>query len=86
VTWSPHRVRDFSQRSRARNAGVTGRADDRTMTDLLPPHPAAPREGRDLALQSRRVLGLSTLLQRRPELRGVGTWPEEMVQHVLWSA
>jgi hypothetical protein len=57
------------------------------MTDVLLSQPVAvPYEGRDLALQSRRVLGLARLLERRPELRGVSTWSEEMVQHVLWSA
>ena len=57
------------------------------MTDVrLPTTAPARREGRDLALQSRRTLGLADLLQRRPELCGVSAWAEDAVQHVLWSA
>ena len=47
---------------------------------------AATRQGRDLGLQSRRTLGLAELLRRRPELRGVCTWAEEIAESVLWSA
>ena len=43
-------------------------------------------EGRNLALQSRRTRGLAELLDRRPELRGLGTWPEHVAESVLWSA
>ena len=57
------------------------------MTDVrLPTTAPARREGRDLALPSRRTLGLADLLQRRPELCGVSAWAEDAVQHVLWSA
>lgn len=52
----------------------------------LPPRPLARPEGRDLSLQSRRTLGLTDLLSRRPELRGVSTWAEEVADSVLWSA
>jgi hypothetical protein len=47
---------------------------------------AAAREGRDLTLQSRRTLGLADLLERRPELRGVSSWAEDVAEYVLWSA
>lgn len=64
------------------------------MTDVLMPQTVAPdraprprrREGRDLALLSRRTLGLVDLLDRRPELRGMSTWTEEVAESVLWSA
>ena len=55
------------------------------MTDVRLPGPA-PREARDLSLQSRRTLGLADLLERRPDLRGVSTWAEEVARSVLWSA
>ena len=44
------------------------------------------RAGRNLALQSRRTLDLAELLDRRPDLRGVSTWSEEIALSVLWSA
>lgn len=47
---------------------------------------ALDRDGRNLALQSRRTLGLTDLLSRRPELRGVGRSSEEIAESVLWSA
>ena len=57
------------------------------MSDVRLPEPRPLRlEGRNLALQSRRTLGLADLLDRRPELRGVTTWTEEVAQSVLWSA
>ena len=69
------------------------------MTDVLVPDPGPdsvsdpvsdpgpdPRPGRDLARLSRRTLGLTDLLERRPELRGVSTSAEELVHSVLWSA
>jgi hypothetical protein len=43
-----------------------------------------PATGRNLALQSRRTLGLTDLLSRRPDLRGVSTW-SEVAESVLWS-
>ena len=46
----------------------------------------AASEGRNLALQSRRTMGLNDLLTRRPELRGGSTWSEEIAESVLWSA
>jgi hypothetical protein len=55
------------------------------MTDVRRPAPVR-HEGRDLALQSRRTLGLADLLERRPELRGISGWAEEVVGSVLWSA
>ena len=73
-------------RSHARNAGVTGAADDHDMTDVRLPERPLRLEGRDLALQSRRTLGLADLLDRRPELRGLTTWAEEVAESVLWSA
>jgi len=57
------------------------------MTDIADAEiPPPSRDGRDLALQSRRTLGLSDLLRRRPELRGVSTWAEEIAESVLWTA
>lgn len=57
------------------------------MSDVHLPEPRPLRlDGRDLALQSRRTLGLAELLDRRPELRGVTAWTEEVAQSVLWSA
>lgn len=47
---------------------------------------ALRHEGRNLSLQSRRTRGLAELLERRPELRGVGTWTEHIAESVLWSA
>lgn len=35
---------------------------------------------------SRQTMGMSGLLDRRPELRGVSTWSEGVVESVLWSA
>ena len=35
---------------------------------------------------SRQALGMGGLLERRPELRGVATWSEGVVESVLWSA
>ncbi|MEJ7795331.1 MAG: hypothetical protein WKF50_07250 [Nocardioides sp.] len=35
---------------------------------------------------SRQALGMAGLLERRPELRGVATWSEGVVESVLWSA
>ncbi len=77
--------RDFARRTHVRNTGVTGAGHDPGMTDVLMPGPVR-REGRDLALQSRRTLALADLLERRPDLRGVGTWAEEVARSVLWSA
>jgi hypothetical protein len=66
---------------------VTRAAEDHDMTDVrLPERPLRRLEGRDLALQSRRTLGLADLLDRRPELRGLATWAEEVAESVLWSA
>lgn len=46
----------------------------------------AAREARKLALRSRRTLDLTDLLVRRPDLRGVSSWSEEIAESVLWSA
>lgn len=35
---------------------------------------------------SRQTMGMAGLLDRRPELRGVSTWSEGVVESVLWSA
>lgn len=35
---------------------------------------------------SRQAMGLAGLLDRRPELRGVCTWSEGVVESVRWSA
>jgi hypothetical protein len=35
---------------------------------------------------SRQTMGMAGLLERRPELRGVATWSEGVVESVLWSA
>lgn len=35
---------------------------------------------------SRQTMGMAGLLERRPELRGVSTWSEGVVESVLWSA
>lgn len=61
------------------------------MTETLLPQPGPDRvestlARRNLALQSRRSLGLNDLLSRRPELRGVSTWTEDFAESVLWSA
>ena len=70
-----------------RNEGVIASDDDPAMIDAGVPDPAPPLvEGRDLALRSRRVLGLAELLERRPELREVSAWSDEVTRHVLWSA
>ena len=70
-----------------RNADVTGPEDDPVMTDVRVPDAAtAPREERDLDLRSRRILGLAELLERRPELREVSAWSDEVTRHVRWSA
>jgi hypothetical protein len=47
-----------------------------------PPRPT------DQALRrfSRQTFGVRGLLERRPELRGVVTWSEEIAESVLWSA
>lgn len=70
-----------------RNGDVIEPDDDPTMTDVRVPDPApALLEGRDLTLRSRRVRGLAELLERRPELREVSAWSDEVTRHVLWSA
>jgi len=83
--------RDFASRSHGGNTAVISVSHDLTMTETLLPQPRPVRTearlaGRDLALQSRRALELSDLLRRRPELRGVCTWAEELTESVLWSA
>ncbi len=49
-----------------------------------------PREQRrgdsQLRRLSRQTMGMAGLLERRPELRGVSTWSEGVVESVLWSA
>ncbi len=35
---------------------------------------------------SRQTVGAAGLYERRPELRGVSTWSEVVVDSVLWSA
>ncbi len=44
------------------------------------------REDSQLKRLSRQTMGMSGLLDRRPELRGVSTWSEGVVESVLWSA
>ena len=82
VTGGPATVQEFPPRSRHRNVGVIRAADDRTMDDVITP----ARDGRRLSLESRRTLGLAELLERRPELRGVGRWGEDITELALWSA
>ena len=48
-------------------------------TDLL-------RVDSQLRRLSRQTMGMAGLLERRPELRGVSTWSEGVVESVLWSA
>jgi len=44
------------------------------------------RDRATLRRLSRQTLGMSGRLERRPELRGVATWSEGVVESVLWSA
>ncbi len=53
-----------------------------TVTD---PHEVL-RGDSQLRRLSRQTMGMAGLLQRRPELRGVATWSEGVVESVLWSA
>lgn len=52
--------------------------------------PPDPRElvrtDSQLRRLSRQTMGMAGLLERRPELRGVSTWSEGVVESVLWSA
>ncbi|MGH3348744.1 MAG: hypothetical protein ACRDO4_17325 [Nocardioides sp.] len=58
------------------------------MTQDVLAGPAGPRPPTDQALRrlSRQTLGVRDLLERRPELRGVVRWSEEIAESVLWSA
>lgn len=58
------------------------------MTQEVLDRAAALRRPSDEALRrlSRQTLGVRGLLERRPELRGVVTWSEEIAESVLWSA
>jgi hypothetical protein len=57
---------------------------------LAPAVVADPLETRRVDSQlrrlSRQTMGMAGLLERRPELRGVATWSEGVVESVLWSA
>jgi hypothetical protein len=44
------------------------------------------RDRATLRRLSRQTLAMSGLLERRPELPGVATWGEGVVESVLWSA
>lgn len=64
---------------------------DSHLTIVTDPHPAPePLEFRRVDSQlrrlSRQTMGMAGLLERRPELRGVATWSEGVVESVLWSA
>lgn len=64
---------------------------DSHLTIVTDTHPAPePREllrvDSRLRRLSRQTLGMAGLLERRPELRGVSTWSEGVVESVLWSA
>ncbi len=58
------------------------------MTQGVLDRSAGRRRPSDQALcrLSRQTLGVRGLLERRPELRGVVTWSEEIAESVLWSA
>jgi len=58
------------------------------MTQDVLDRAAGSRRPTDDALRrlSRQTLGVRDLLERRPELRGVVTWSEEIAESVLWSA
>ena len=55
------------------------------MTQEVVGRPARPTD-QALRRLSRQALGVRGLLERRPELRGVVTWSEEIAESVLWSA
>lgn len=59
---------------------MTQEALDRAAGSHRPPTDQALRR------LSRQTLGVRDLLERRPELRGVVTWSEEIAESVLWSA
>ncbi len=60
---------------------------DLTDADVTPiHHPDLARGDGRLRRLSRQTIGMAGLLQRRPELRGVSTWSEGVVESVLWSA
>jgi hypothetical protein len=67
---------------------------DNHLTIVTDPHrapePLEPLEFRRVDSQlrrlSRQTMGMSGLLERRPELRGVASWSEGVVESVLWSA
>jgi hypothetical protein len=46
----------------------------------------ALREDSRIRRRSRQALGVADLLERRPELRGVSTFSDEVVEAVLWTA
>ena len=53
---------------------------------LLPDPRELVRGDSQLRRLSRQTMGMAGLLERRPELRGVSTWSEGVVESVLWSA
>jgi len=59
---------------------------------IVPDQPRTPaptdlrRVDSQLRRLSRQTMGMAGLLERRPELRGVSTWSEGVVESVLWSA
>lgn len=75
-------------RSPSRNAADTYERQAGHMTQEVLDRPAGPRRPSDRALRrlSRQTLGVQGLLERRPDLRGVVTWSEEIAESVLWSA
>ena len=53
---------------------------------LVPDPRELVRGDSQLRRLSRQTMGMAGLLERRPELRGVSTWSEGVVESVLWSA
>jgi hypothetical protein len=88
VGTKPGVLTGLMHRSPRRNAADTDERQAGGMTQEVLDLGAAPRRPSDQALRrlSRQTLGVRGLLDRRPDLRGVVTWSEEIAESVLWSA